>query len=140
MPVVWTPYRLRSAHRERQNPTPDFEERRPPIDWQEWLTGVSPHLTHPGERHIRFWRYISAVKPFVRPRPYIAAWPRKGGKSTTGEHGVAYLADHGTCSYCLYVCGTQAMANQHVGSIETILGRIGGALARPAKNTHSCPM
>ncbi|GAB5520327.1 MAG: hypothetical protein RhofKO_25780 [Rhodothermales bacterium] len=106
-----------------------------PSLWRPWLGVVSPHLTAFGTRHTAFWDHVEAIQPKVRPRPYIAPWPRKGGKTTTGENAVGYLAEQRKRSFCLYVCGTQDNANDRVAGIETIFGRIGGPLAEVATNT-----
>ena len=79
------------------------EDRQFPGDWRAWLAVVSPHLVEFAERHARFFTYCQAIEPGIKPRSYIAPWPRKGGKSTTGEHGVAYLAERLKRRLCLYV-------------------------------------
>ena len=107
-----------------------------PDDWRAWMALVSPHLLECAERHARFFQYCQAIEPGTKPRSYIAPWPRKGGKSTSGEHAVAYLAERGKRRLCLYVCQEQSAANDHVSNIETLFGRIGGDLARVATNTQ----
>ena len=107
-----------------------------PDDWRSWMAIVSPHLKAMAERHARFFEYCQAIELGVKPRSYIAPWPRKGGKSTTGEHGVAYLAERKRRRLCLYVCEEQSAANDHVSAIETLFGRIGGDLSQVATNTQ----
>jgi len=51
----------------------------------------------------------------------IAVWPRGGGKSTTAELLTIALAARNVRSYCLYCCGTQKQADDHVGSIAARL-------------------
>lgn len=94
-----------------------------PLD--AWRTRYfSAYTTHPNApRHDRFWQWIEALQPSVRPRPRVEVWPRGGGKSTTVEMGCARLGSEPKPRrhYVLYVCKTQAQADKHVQAIASML-------------------
>lgn len=97
--------------------------------WQEWLASRFDRLfrNKDGVRlpfapfHVRMWDWAFAVEAGVRPDPYVAIWPRGGGKSTNAELIVVYLGDLGVRRYCLYVSGTQEQADDHVQNIANLL-------------------
>lgn len=128
MPSVIT-----GAHRRLQIPAPVKVKRRDavrgvvaiPAEWRDWLRIVLPDAAEPGERHAALWRWVWAVQPLVRPRPFIAIWPRGGGKSTTAELACLTLLMRGVRRYALYVSGTQEQADKHVETIGAILERLG---------------
>lgn len=102
----------------------DFEE----IAWKEWLLRFfAPNFQNEMEEasfsvyHQEFWEYIYTVKEFERPNPFIAVWPREGGKSTNVELAIIYLAHMRFRQYCVYVSGTQEQANDHIGNIASAL-------------------
>lgn len=101
----------------------------PALPWREWLTtNFASYTTAPfADRHIRYWEWLTALEPGVRPRPRVEAWPRGGAKSTTIELGCAYLGSQPqpVRHYVLYVSKTQAQANKHVQSIAAMLERVG---------------
>ena len=99
----------------------------PSPDWRTWLTTHVPgYVAAPfAERHIAFWEWVASVQPNVRPAPFIAIWPRGGGKSTSAELATAYLLTTGMRRYAVYVSGSQAKADQHVESIGQVLERLG---------------
>jgi predicted phage terminase large subunit-like protein len=105
--------------------SPDHELR----PWRDWLAQHFPHYTTApfGERHLRFWQWVTDLEPGVRPRPRVEVWPRGGAKSTTIELGCAYLgaAPAPRRHYVLYVSETQAQANKHVQAIAAMLERVG---------------
>jgi predicted phage terminase large subunit-like protein len=92
-------------------------------DYREWLKAYFPNVaTKPlAERHRLLWEWFSDLRIDHRPRPYVAAWPRGGGKSSTGELATTFLADRLTRKFVLYVCATQDQADLHVQSIATLL-------------------
>lgn len=85
----------------------------------EWRKALFPDTyTAPlAEYHNEFWRWVWDVKPGVMPPPYLAIWPRGWAKSTNGEVAVIALAAVKKRRYCLYVCGTQQQADDHVQNI-----------------------
>lgn len=74
-----------------------------------------------GEHHREFWAWLWSIEPGVRPRPYVAIWPRGGAKSTSAELAAAALGCRSKRSYGLYVCRTQSQADDHVGNVASIL-------------------
>lgn len=97
--------------------------------WRQWLAdGFAAYTSAPfADRHIRFWEWISALEPGVRPRPRVEVWPRGGGKSSTTELGVAYVGSQPEPRrhFVLYVSETQEQANHHVQAIAGMLERVG---------------
>lgn len=101
----------------------------PALPWREWLDRhFAAYTPAPfGDRHLRFWEWLTALEPDVRPRPRVEAWPRGGGKSSTIELGCAYLGSRQNPSrhYVLYVSKTQSQANKHVQAIAAMLEKVG---------------
>jgi predicted phage terminase large subunit-like protein len=98
--------------------------------WQTWLESNFPGYVASGfaERHIAFWQWRDSITA-ARPRPFVALWPRGGGKSTTSE---LFICDSG-CRlirpYAVYVSETQEQADKHVASIATLFERVGASRA-----------
>jgi phage terminase large subunit-like protein len=92
-------------------------------EWPAWLRECFPGFfsaefaTH----HQMFWEHIWSIKPDVRPKPFLAVWPRGGGKSSSAEVSTIMLGVHGERHYALYVSGTQDQADKHVESIAGLL-------------------
>ena len=102
----------------------DFEN----LAWQEWLlryfgTHFRNEHSEPSfsTYHDELWEWVYSLQEFVRPNPFIAVWPREGGKSTNVELAIIYLGHKRIKQYCVYICGTQEQANDHVGNIATAL-------------------
>lgn len=57
----------------------------------------------------------------MRPRPFIAVWPRDRGKSTNGEASVIDLAGRGKRLYIIYVRETQDQADQSISNIQAMI-------------------
>jgi hypothetical protein len=92
------------------------------VGWREWHQAVAPSY-FPAEyapHHVQFWEWIDQIGP-ARPDPYVALWPRGHTKSTCAEIGCVMLGARGIRSYFLYVCHTQDQADDHVGTIASIL-------------------
>lgn len=93
-----------------------------------WLNLHFPHVCrYPmGNRHIRLWSWFSELRSgAVPPAPRVEVWPRGGAKSTTAELAITYIACKLTRRYVLYVSGTQEQADKHVGSIASMMERVG---------------
>lgn len=78
------------------------------------------------QRHTRVWDWLESLeddKP--PPESLIEIWGRGGGKSTTLELGVAYIADQLSRRFALYLCETQDQAVEHTQSIADYLERLG---------------
>ena len=91
--------------------------------WQDWLRALFPaSVTHPFSRHhADFWEWAIALKPGIKPRPFIALWPRGGAKSTSAELACVFVGDKKTRSYIWYVSSTQDKADKHVENIGALL-------------------
>lgn len=99
-------------------------------DWREWLADRFPsYVTAPfADRHIALWDWVWTLLRDGRPDPFVAIWPRGGGKSTTAEIAVVAVAEKEAKpirAYALYVCATQEQADDHVSNIATLFERIG---------------
>jgi hypothetical protein len=93
-----------------------------PDEWEPWLRRMFPKAIGSFADHHRvFWEYIQSIRAGVRPRPFIASWARGGGKSTSCELGVTFLALRGERKYCLYVRRTQEQADKSVANIAALL-------------------
>ncbi len=88
-----------------------------------------------------------SIEPGESPRPYVAVWPRGGGKSTGAEGaavalGAPRLAEgRAPRRYCVYVRETQKQADDSVSNIREMLesDRLGvyyPSLGQPSLGTH----
>jgi predicted phage terminase large subunit-like protein len=75
--------------------------------------------------HIRFWKWVEALKASEYQRPLIEAWSRGYGKSTALEASVVLMAVRQSRKFVLYVSETQEQANAHVASIARKLVELG---------------
>lgn len=91
--------------------------------WQTWLGTIVPAYTSSGfaPRHETFWQWVWSVEAGQRPAPFVAIWPRGGGKSTSAELSVVALGALQRRKYALYVSGTQDQADKHIQTIAAIL-------------------
>jgi hypothetical protein len=91
--------------------------------WEGWLRAIAPdYAIKPfGDHHAQFWQWAWEIEPGVRPRPYVAIWPRGGAKSTSAEMSVLALGARQRRRYCLYVSETQDQADDHVANIAALL-------------------
>ncbi|MFZ4483752.1 MAG: hypothetical protein ACOYOL_07215 [Chthoniobacterales bacterium] len=95
--------------------------------YKPWLQTHFPHVASQpmASRHERLWEWFEALEPGATVDPIVAVMPRGGGKSTTVELACAYSAHRLSRRFALYVCGTQDQAQDHMGSIETLLSGLG---------------
>ena len=110
----------------------------PPRDLEAWLKTMFPTAFRDdfAEHHRELIEWASTIRPHSHPRPYIAIWPRGGGKSTIiealtialGAPRPLYEDDeeegtilHSARDYCLYVSETQGQADEHVQEIANRL-------------------
>ncbi|MCW2545419.1 MAG: hypothetical protein JWM40_2971 [Frankiales bacterium] len=91
--------------------------------WQDWLIRYYAPYTRDGfaPHHQQFWEWVWSMQRGLRPAPYTAVWGRGGAKSTSAELAVVALGARGRRRYCLYVSGTQDLADDHVANIATML-------------------
>ena len=98
-----------------------------PDDPMQWLATTFPtSFQNPrGEsipmapHHEEFWRWLWALRPGHPARTFIAIWARGGAKSTSIELGAAAAGIFGLRRYGLYICATQAQADDHVASVAS---------------------
>ena len=76
--------------------------------WRAWLAELFPTYTSRGfaDYHAEFWEWVWAVEKGRRPQPFVAVWPRGGGKSTSAELACVMWAARGQRKYVLYICMT----------------------------------
>ncbi|HLV81988.1 MAG TPA: phage terminase large subunit [Chthonomonadaceae bacterium] len=93
------------------------------LEWRVWIEKWFRHVADLpfAARHVRFWEWIEALTPGVKPRPAIFIWPRGGGKSTSVELGAAFMCGRLSRRYLLYVSGTQEQAEKHVQAVASLL-------------------
>lgn len=94
-----------------------------PKDWREWLTTMFPtHFNRPlATRHVEFWQWVLSVKLDEPSDPFVAIWPRGGGKSASAEGAVVAVGVRGRRKYVLYVRETQKQADESVANIAGLL-------------------
>ncbi len=108
-----------------------IKKRRAELGWREWLGRYFPTATSApfAPHHIQFWEWLGGITPGTSRRPFIACWPRGGGKSSTVELGCAWLGSRANPvrKFVLYVCEVQAQADRHVQTIGSMLERVGAS-------------
>lgn len=92
-------------------------------NWQEWTSKLFPdYVKYPfGKRHIEFWEWIEIIERNIKPKPFVALWPRGGAKSTSAELACVRLGYKKRRSYIWYVSSTQDKADKHVETISAML-------------------
>lgn len=90
-------------------------------DWRQWIALISPQRYDFAAHHEDFWKWVWGVAPDVRPKPFVAIWPRGGAKSTSTELACVLLAARKTRKYGLYVCESQDQADDHVSNVAALL-------------------
>lgn len=103
-------------------------------NWETWLPAMFPKLFTAdfGDHHREFWEWVWRVEPGVAQEAFIAVWNRGGAKSASVEAALVALAARGKRKYALYVSGTQALADEHVGNIGSMLESANLASAYPS--------
>lgn len=92
-------------------------------DWPLWIATLFPdYCTEPfADFHGELWSWLWNIRPRIRPKPFVAIWPRGTAKSTSAEIGVVSLGARRQRSYGLYICNTQEQADDHVANIAALL-------------------
>jgi hypothetical protein len=95
-------------------------------EWRTWLERKFSSYVKSGfaPRHVEFWEWVWSITATGDAPPFVAIWPRGGAKSTSAELAVAALGARKMRRYALYVCETQAQADNHVGNIATLFARL----------------
>lgn len=71
--------------------------------------------------HAEFWDHVDSIEIGEPPTPFVACWPRGGGKSTGAEVAAVELGAHHRRRYCWYVRSTQDQADKSVENIQSLL-------------------
>ena len=93
--------------------------RHSPLDalpWRDWLDTMFPGLTVFAPHHVEFWEWAWSLEPGEPSDPFVAIWPRGGGKTSSAERLAAALGLRGVRSYVWYVRATQDAADDSVGT------------------------
>lgn len=92
-------------------------------DSELWLRTLFPDKFDQefAEYQLDFWRWVASLRRGVRPRAFIAVWPRGAGKSMSAEAACVRVGASGTRRYALYVSATQDLADDHVQTIGQLL-------------------
>jgi len=82
------------------------------------------------QRHVELWEWVWSIRAGRRPHPFVAIWPREGGKSTSAELAAvavgARKVDGQTIRhYVWYVRETQEQADGSVTNIMDMLESAG---------------
>lgn len=98
-----------------------------PVPWptsDPWrlLRQVAPnYATAPlGPHHEDWWRWVWALTPGIRPRPFVGIWHRAGAKTSSVQLGMALAGAHRRRRYLLYVTRTQKQADDKVNDFGAI--------------------
>ena len=94
-----------------------------PTDCRGWLPAMYPRLfSIPfGEHHAEFWEWVWGITEDAEPPPFVAIWPRGGGKSTGAEGAVVAVGHRRVRHYIWYVRETQEQADRSVENIAAML-------------------
>jgi hypothetical protein len=110
-------------------PRAPSQSREAPRDYEPWLRELFPEYVSRDDgtpialapHHHEFWRWVWDLQHGVKPEPFVAIWPRGGGKSTSVELSIVAVGARKARTYVLYVSGTQDQADDHVANIAALL-------------------
>jgi hypothetical protein len=105
------------------------QQRKSLHEYEPWLRSLFPAYVSDRDgngislaaHHRDFWEWVWAIRPGVRPAPFVAVWPRGGGKSTGAELACVAVGYRRTRRYVLYVSSTQQQADDHVANVAGLL-------------------
>lgn len=91
--------------------------------YETWLKAIFAGQVSEGfgTRHHEFWQWVWALESGIRPKPFVAIWPRGSGKSTSAELSTTLCGAFGKRRFCLYVRSTQDKADEAVSNIANLL-------------------
>ncbi len=105
-----------------------------------WLTTMFPEHFWAEDQfarhHDELWQHVWGIERGTRPKPGIAAWNRRGMKSTSAEALAPTLAALDKRDFGLYVSETQKKADGHLYTVKDMLagselGKYYPLLAKP---------
>lgn len=94
-----------------------------PEGWEEWVCALFPrHVEHEfTDRHREMWEWGWRLDSDSEERPFVAIWPRGGGKTTSAELLTAALGVTGRRRYAWYVSETQDKADNNIRNLGSLL-------------------
>jgi len=97
-----------------------------PLSWRlglfpSYLTDAAGEYINDAPHHAHYWSWLWSIEEGMRPRPFVGIWSRGAAKSTNAELGTVALGARGIRNYGWYVSGTQDQADDHVGTIASML-------------------
>lgn len=94
-----------------------------PETWEAWVRALFPaYVEHPmTERHRELWDHVWGIDLHASPDPFVACWPRGGGKTTSAEMACTSLGCRGARRYAWYVSETQDKADKNVENVAVQL-------------------
>ena len=133
--------RARAAARARAVRLDDREQQRDPLldeierDYIQWLTRYYPKAVSKPMAfyHRELWDWIWQIeldKPHPTKDAFFGIWPRRGGKTTSGQLAVAALGAMKKRHYGWLLSRTQPQANQKLLTIRQAIGRMGSNYLR----------
>ena len=98
-----------------------------PQPWAQWLITTAPKAiscndgsVHFSKFHKELWEWVYSIEPNASSISFLQIVFRGGGKSANAELATAYLAGERIKKYGIYVCDTQAQADNHILTISQL--------------------
>jgi predicted phage terminase large subunit-like protein len=89
--------------------------------WELWLQSLAPGYVSGFSTYQRqFWNWLVRLDE-KRPRPLVACWPRGGGKTTSVQLALLYLACYRMRNYGIYVGLAQSAVEDKVAAVGELL-------------------
>jgi hypothetical protein len=101
-------------------------------DYTAWLRCYYPQAVtkEMAYYHREFWEWLWQIelgKPHPRYDAFFCIWPRRGGKTTSGQLAIAVVGAKKLRRYCWLLSRTQLQANQKLLTVRQAIGRMGSA-------------
>lgn len=111
------------AHQHKRRRASSVGREAAPDTAEAWLHALFPsYVAHPfADRHDDLWEWAWDVRKGASTDPFVACWGRGGAKSTSAELVTVRWGATKARSYGLYLCNTQAQADDHISTIGTLL-------------------
>lgn len=95
------------------------------LHWRDWNRKVFPDMTPKpfGKHQAEMWDWAWDIKWDSSPDEFIAAWPRKGGKTTQLQLIIVSTILRGRRRYWLYTCDTQSQADDKIQNMAALFER-----------------
>lgn len=97
-----------------------------PLLWRwalfpKYLSDTDGAIVEDAPHHRQLITWIWSIEPGIRPRPFVAVWPRGGAKSTNAEIATVAIGALRKRAYVWYVSEVQEQADDHVETIGAML-------------------